>query len=109
MNTVFDSAQRLEPIPCARDPDRSVQLSVKWVFSRLEQFVCGLTGHDEMLRFEPARLSLHCSRCGHQSAGWEVRSSRVDAGAIPAGSILGSPSGGHGRVEMDGERDRRHT
>ena len=43
---------------------------------QMDQFVCGLTGHDELMRFEPERLSLRCTRCGHQSAGWEVRSPR---------------------------------
>jgi hypothetical protein len=46
----------------------------------MDQFVCGLSGHDEMIVFEPHRLSLHCYRCGRQSAGWEVRSPRA---AVP--------------------------
>ncbi len=46
------------------------------VARRLDQFACGLAGHDELLRFEPRRLSLRCTRCGHQTVGWEMRSSR---------------------------------
>jgi hypothetical protein len=39
---------------------------------RLDQFVCGLAGHDELMRFEPKRLSLRCTRCGHQTRGWDM-------------------------------------
>jgi hypothetical protein len=38
----------------------------------LDQFACGLAGHDELMRFEPKRLSLRCTRCGHQTEGWEM-------------------------------------
>jgi hypothetical protein len=43
---------------------------------RLDQFVCGLAGHDELMRFEPKRLSLRCTRCAHQTAGWDMTSPR---------------------------------
>lgn len=76
---VLDDTRRLEPLPWARDLDRSAsRSSVSGVLSRLEQFVCGLAGHDELWRFEPARLSLYCPRCSYQSAGWEIGSPRVD-------------------------------
>ncbi len=76
---VLDGTRRLEPHPWVRDPDRSAsRSSVSGVLSRLEQFVCGLAGHDELWRFEPARLSLYCPRCSYQSAGWEIGSPRVD-------------------------------
>lgn len=39
---------------------------------RLDQFGCGLAGHDELMRFEPKRLSLRCTRCGHQTEGWDM-------------------------------------
>ena len=45
-------------------------------FVRMGQVLCGLTGHDELLRFERARLSLYCPQCGYQSPGWEVDSTR---------------------------------
>ena len=43
---------------------------------RLDQFGCGLAGHDELMRFEPKRLSLQCTRCGHQTDGWDMTSPR---------------------------------
>jgi hypothetical protein len=89
MNTVLRDIRRLERLPTVRHLDRTAsQSSAGGILGRLDQLVCGLTGHDELMRFEPNRLSLHCSRCGYQSAGWEVRSPRVDPvrarGIIPS-------------------------
>ena len=53
----------------------------------MDQFVCGLSGHDEMIVFEPHRLSLHCYRCGRQSAGWDVRSHRAGVRAKHAAPV----------------------
>lgn len=39
---------------------------------QLQQFLCGLRGHDEVLHFERNRLSLRCLSCGHQTAGWNL-------------------------------------
>jgi len=84
MNTVLDDLL-LNPLPSVRPLDRPAsRSSVSGVLSQLEQFVCGLTGHDELMRFDPDRLSLLCSRCGHQSAGWEVRSPPVGVAAKSA-------------------------
>ena len=82
--TVLDDLRRLDPLPSVRHLDRPAsRSSVSGILSQMDRFVCGLTGHDELMRFEPDRLSLHCSRCGHQSAGWEVRSSRAAVVAKP--------------------------
>jgi hypothetical protein len=35
----------------------------------LQQLMCGLRGHDEVLCFERRRLALKCLSCGHESAG----------------------------------------
>jgi hypothetical protein len=43
---------------------------------RLDQLACGLGGHDELMRFEPRRMSLRCTRCGHQTEGWDMTSPR---------------------------------
>jgi hypothetical protein len=34
--------------------------------------LCGMHGHQVMLRFEPNRLSLQCAMCGYATEGWEV-------------------------------------
>ncbi len=39
---------------------------------QLARLWCGLHGHVIMLRFEPNKLSLHCSLCGYETEGWEV-------------------------------------
>jgi hypothetical protein len=36
------------------------------------QFLCGLTGHELVLHFEPTRLSLFCLRCGKNTSGWTI-------------------------------------
>ena len=38
----------------------------------LQQLICGLRGHDEVLCFERRRLALKCLSCGHESAGWTL-------------------------------------
>jgi hypothetical protein len=38
----------------------------------LRQTLCGLHGHDTLLRFEHERLSLRCASCGHETPGWEL-------------------------------------
>ena len=42
------------------------------VLNRLQQFLCGLQGHDELRQFERNRLCLKCTSCGHESPGWEL-------------------------------------
>ncbi|MEQ1729381.1 MAG: hypothetical protein ABL982_13480 [Vicinamibacterales bacterium] len=49
--------------------------------SRMRQFVCGLHGHDRLLQFERARLSLKCTSCGHETPGWNLH--RTDGVAPP--------------------------
>jgi hypothetical protein len=42
---------------------------------QLRQFLCGLHGHDALLHFEQGRMSLQCTSCGHETPGWEIRTS----------------------------------
>ena len=39
---------------------------------RVNQFLCGLRGHDSVLHFEGKRVNMRCTSCGHDSPGWEV-------------------------------------
>ena len=39
---------------------------------QLRHMFCGLRGHDRLLHFEDARLSLRCVSCGHETPGWEL-------------------------------------
>ena len=43
---------------------------------RAGQIGCGIRGHNALLRFEPARLSLECATCGYESPGWELGPTR---------------------------------
>src|SRR5260221_509443 len=50
------------------------------VFDRIRQGLCGMQGHDALLRFERDRVFLKCFSCGHESPGWTVsRASRAAA------------------------------
>lgn len=40
--------------------------------SRLNQALCGLSGHDPVLHFEGRRVMMRCTSCGHDTPGWEV-------------------------------------
>lgn len=42
----------------------------------LQRLMCGLRGHDSVLRYERYRLSLRCLSCGHETAGWVLESER---------------------------------
>jgi hypothetical protein len=46
---------------------------MNWTIHHLEQLLCGIHGHDFVLRFEPNRLSLQCVNCGHETSGWSMR------------------------------------
>ena len=74
----IDSHRPLVAAPLARAFDHlSASLGVLGGLTRrLDQFACGLAGHDELMRFEPKRLSLRCTRCGHQTEGWDMTSPR---------------------------------
>jgi len=40
----------------------------------LLQALCGLRGHERIVRFEPRRMLLECVACGHRSSGWQLDS-----------------------------------
>jgi len=40
--------------------------------SAVNQFLCGLRGHDAVLHFEGKRVNMRCTSCGHDTPGWEV-------------------------------------
>jgi hypothetical protein len=45
------------------------------VTDKVRQFLCGLHGHDALLHFEGARMSLQCTSCGFETPGWDLRTS----------------------------------
>ena len=45
---------------------------VRLALLRSRQFLCALSGHEMVLRFEPERLSLHCLECGAATRGWTI-------------------------------------
>jgi hypothetical protein len=44
---------------------------------RAGQLRCGMTGHNILIHYEPARLSLQCTTCGYESPGWELEPPRA--------------------------------
>ena len=42
--------------------------------SLIQQFMCGLHGHDALLHFQTGRLSMRCTSCGHETPGWNLKS-----------------------------------
>jgi hypothetical protein len=45
---------------------------VALTFRRMGQFICGLSGHDRVRKYEQNRVALVCASCGHSSPGWEL-------------------------------------
>jgi hypothetical protein len=37
---------------------------------RLRQFLCGLTGHTDVLRFDGHSVKLRCTQCNRLTPGW---------------------------------------
>ena len=38
----------------------------------VNEFFCGLRGHDSVLHFEGKRVNMRCTSCGHDTPGWDV-------------------------------------
>jgi hypothetical protein len=57
------------PITAAADSGPARGLWARAV-TQLQSAVCGLHGHDLLLQFEPGRIFLRCTSCGHESPGW---------------------------------------
>jgi hypothetical protein len=47
--------------------------------ARVQQGLCGLHGHDALLKYERNRIYLRCTSCGYESPGWEVAGSAAVA------------------------------
>ena len=44
-----------------------------WALGQVQQFFCGINGHDALLHFEQGRMSLQCASCGYETPGWDVK------------------------------------
>jgi hypothetical protein len=51
-------------------------------FEHVQQFACGLHGHDALLHFEKGRLSMRCTSCGYQTPGWDLQKASADAEGV---------------------------
>jgi hypothetical protein len=40
--------------------------------TRLRRFFCGLRGHDRLKHFAGRRVMMRCTRCGHDTPGWDT-------------------------------------
>ena len=64
---------------------------------QLQQFICGLHGHDALLHFEQGRISLQCTSCGYETPGWDVK-------GVPARVEARQPASHITRLSLIGER-----
>lgn len=42
------------------------------VMDRARRFVCGMQGHDNLMKLGRDRIFLQCASCGYESPGWEL-------------------------------------
>lgn len=61
-------------MPPSHSPSPKTPLS-----RRLNQWICGMHGHETQLQIGADRLLLRCSHCGYATPGWVV--GRPDQGA----------------------------
>jgi hypothetical protein len=64
------------------------------VFDLIRQSVCGLHGHDELLHFEPRRLSMRCTACGHETPGWDLKPGALRSAGPSKPRVLRLPLAG---------------
>jgi hypothetical protein len=57
----------------------------------VRQFICGLHGHDALLRFGQGRLSLQCASCGYETPGWDVRGTPARTITSPKARVVQMP------------------
>ncbi len=58
---------------------------------QVRQFVCSLHGHDALLHFEQARLSLQCTSCGYETPGWDLKGGASRAAIRDASRVMRMP------------------
>jgi hypothetical protein len=62
----------------------SVPRPLFWrALDRINQWVCGLRGHEMVLHYEPDRLSLRCFSCGAATTGWVLETRPAFRAARP--------------------------
>ena len=71
---------------------------VSRMVGRLQQFICGLHGHDALLHFGKGRLSLQCTSCGYETPGWDVKATPARTNAESKGRVVQMPLVRHRRV-----------
>jgi hypothetical protein len=53
-------------------PDTAERTAIARAVTRLNQTLCGLTGHDALRQVSGTRVTMRCMSCGHETPGWEV-------------------------------------
>ena len=51
---------------------RELMALLRTVWRRTKQLLCGMRGHDYVLKAQRRRMSLHCPVCDHETAGWDL-------------------------------------
>ena len=66
--------------------------------THVRQFLCGLHGHDALLHFAQARISLQCTSCGYETPGWDLNGAPARQEAARAPRVMRIPLLGERRV-----------
>jgi hypothetical protein len=73
-------SSQLEHVATALPPAATPSTVVRSLWSlatrSINSALCGLQGHDPLLKTEEARLFLRCSACGYESPGWTETASK---------------------------------
>jgi hypothetical protein len=51
---------------------RELVTLLRKAWRRTKQLLCGMRGHDYVMKSHRRRLALHCPVCGHETAGWDL-------------------------------------
>jgi hypothetical protein len=55
-----------------RAEGRDLAALLRHVWRRSKQLLCGMRGHDYVLKAQRRRMALHCPVCGHETVGWDI-------------------------------------
>ena len=55
-----------------RAEGRDLATLLRNAWRRTKQLLCGMRGHDYVLKAQRRRIALHCPACGHETVGWDI-------------------------------------
>lgn len=58
------------PVPPEDDAHQADDRVGSSMMSRVRRLVCGMQGHDSLMKLRHDRIFLECASCGYESPGW---------------------------------------